>query len=220
MPVIENHAPNSFKSKEEAKAKTSEVKVTQEKDKAELLKPVVSGSTSIKKKGPLDKVTKALFASDVESIKKYAVEQVVIPTIKQAINSLVSNGISILLWGSPTNGARGGANAPRVTYGSYWNGGYSQPQPPQRRTGLDAFDFDSVVFTFKADADAVLSRMDEIVSQYGFVTVGNFYDIAHVSCSNYQAENYGWKDIRSAYVASTFDGKFVIKLPPAYPIER
>ena len=219
MPVIENHAPNSFKSKEEAK-KTAVIENKSIKDKAELLTPVVSGATSVKKKGPLDKVAKALFASDVESIKKYAIEQVVIPTIKQAINSLVSNGISILLWGSPTNGARGGANAPRVAYGGYWNGGYSQPQPPQRRTGLDAFDFDSVVFTFKADADAVLSRMDEIVSQYGFVTVGNFYDIAHASCSNYQAENYGWKDIRSAYVASTFDGKFVIKLPPAYPIER
>ena len=85
MPVIENHAPNSFKSKEEAK-KTAVVENKSVKDKAELLTPVVSGATSVKKKGPLDKVTKALFASDVESIKKYAIEQVVIPTIKQAIN--------------------------------------------------------------------------------------------------------------------------------------
>src|SRR5699024_7125833 len=120
MPVIENHAPNSFKSKEEAK-KTAVIENKSVKDKAELLTPVVSGATSVKKKGPLDKVAKALFASDVESIKKYAIEQVVIPTIKQAINSLVSNGISILLWGSPTNQAKNGSA--RVAYGNYWNNG-------------------------------------------------------------------------------------------------
>lgn len=219
MPVIENHAPNSFKSKEEAK-KTAVIENKSMKDKAELLTPVVSGATSVKKKGPLDKVAKALFASDVESIKKYAIEQVVIPTIKQAINSLVSNGISILLWGSPTNQAKNGST--RVSYGSYWNNGQPQfGQPvPQRRAGFDAFDFDSVVFDFKNDADAVLSRMDEIIANYNFVTVGNFYDLAHVSCSNFQVENYGWKDIRSAYVASTYNGKFVIKFPPAYPIDR
>ena len=219
MPVIENHAPNSFKSKEEAK-KTAVIENKSVKDKAELLTPVVSGATSIKKKGPLDKVAKALFASDIESIKKCAIEQVVIPTIKRTIDSLVSNGISILLWGATANQAKNSST--RVSYGSYWNNGqpqFSQPVP-QRRAGFDAFDFDSVEFDFKNDADAVLFRMDEIIANYNFVTVGNFYDLAHVSCSNFQVENYGWKDIRSAYVAPTYNGKFVIKFPPAYPIDR
>ena len=55
------------------------------------------------------------------------------------------------------------------------------------------------------------------MDKYGFVSVGDFYDLADVPNNNYTVEKYGWKDIRGAQVIRARDG-YVIKLPRAIPI--
>jgi hypothetical protein len=140
---------------------------------------------------------------------------VLIPSFKKAIQDIVTNGIDMLLYGK-VSGNRSGSNVSRISYGSYYSGSrLSEPSNKPERSSV--FDYDNIVFGNRGDAEAVLSAMDDIMDRYGFVSVGDFYDLADVPNNNYTVEKYGWKDIRSAQVIRARDG-YVIKLPRAIPI--
>ena len=70
----------------------------------------------------------------------------------------------------------------------------------------------------KDEAVAILEQMDEMIDQYGVVSVLDYYDLAGITMDNTSA-NYGWTDIRSARVIRTRDG-YVIKFPKARPINE
>jgi hypothetical protein len=59
--------------------------------------------------------------------------------------------------------------------------------------------------------------MDDIINRYGVVSVGDLYDLAGISTTNYTVNKYGWTNIRSAHVVRTRDG-YLLKLPRALPL--
>ena len=81
------------------------------------------------------------------------------------------------------------------------------------RTG---YDFDDIILDSRGEAEDVLSRMDELIDNYGIVSVADFYDLCGITGS-YTDNKYGWTDIRSAQVVRVRDG-YKIKLPRALPL--
>jgi hypothetical protein len=59
--------------------------------------------------------------------------------------------------------------------------------------------------------------MNEIISQYGVVSIMDLYDLANVSMDNYAANKYGWTDISGCKPIRVRDG-YVLNLPRALPI--
>ena len=176
--------------------------------------PVISGSATTQKKSGFSKFANSIIAEDVHSVGSYILSDVLIPSFKKAIQDIVTNGIDMLLYGK-VSGNRGGSNVSRVSYGSYYSGSrLSEPSKPERSS---VFDYDNIVFGNRGDAETVLTAMDDIMDKYGFVTVGDFYDLADVPNQSYTVNSYGWKDIRNAQVMRSRDG-YVIKLPRAIPI--
>ena len=60
--------------------------------------------------------------------------------------------------------------------------------------------------------------MDELIDQYGVVSVGDLYDLVGVTGA-YTDNNYGWTDLRTASVVRTRDG-YMIKLPRALALPK
>ena len=60
--------------------------------------------------------------------------------------------------------------------------------------------------------------MDELIDQYGMVSVGDLYDLVGVT-GQYTDNNYGWTDLRTASVVRTRDG-YMIKLPRALALPK
>ena len=56
--------------------------------------------------------------------------------------------------------------------------------------------------------------MDDILDQYGTVSVSDLYELADVACPHYTANKYGWTSLKNAQVMRCRDG-YIIKLPRA-----
>lgn len=197
---MENYKPNSNRFKEEQKKETSKKNVQK----------VITGSAKIKKKSETRKFADLFLPEDVSSVKSYIVMDIVLPAIK----SIVSDTVNAFLY--PNGGAPKKNGASRVSYSHYYNDRNDRRESVSSRT-RNNFDYDDILFDSRGDAEAVLSSMDDIISQYGVVSVGDLYDLAEISTHNYMVNNYGWTDIRSATAVRVRDG-YVLKLPRPLPL--
>ena len=76
--------------------------------------------------------------------------------------------------------------------------------------------YDDIFLETRGEAEAVLTRMDELIDEYGTVSVSDLYDLVGVTGSFTDCK-YGWTDLRSASVSRTRDG-YMLKLPRAMPL--
>lgn len=194
-----DYQPNSHKSKAESKLPEKKIE------------KVAKGKT--KKKSELTKFTDIFLQEDMHSVKRYILEDVVVPAVKKAVSDVVTNGIDMLLYGE-SGSIKKTSPASKVSYRSYYdrpNEGIRRPDPAARR-----YHYDDVVLESRGEAEEVLSRMDDLIATYNVVSVADFYDLVDIT-GNYTDNNYGWTDIRSASVQRTRDG-YIIRLPKAMPI--
>ena len=180
------------------------------------LEPVISGSAITQKKSGFGKLAESMIAEDVTNVGSFILTDVLIPAFKKTIVDIVTNGIDMLLYGK-TGISKSSSSLSRITYSgsSYYN--YSKPSEPQRAASSSVFDYDNIVFDNRGDAEAVLTAMEDILDQFGVVSVGDLYDLADVPTPNYTVNKYGWSNIRSAQVIRVRDG-YLLKLPKASPI--
>ena len=199
---MENYTPNSHRYKEE-----------QKEDRK--VQKVITGVAKTKKKSEARKLVDIFISEDVSKVKEYIFMDVLVPAVKKAISDIVTNGIDMILYGGNSRPKSSNIPATRVSYTNYSN--ISRPETrsvaPQRKS----YSYDDIILETRGEAEAVLSQMDEIVSQYGFVKVADMYDLVGIT-GNYTDNNYGWTDIRSAEVIRVRDG-YMIKMPRALPID-
>lgn len=203
---MEEYAPNSYKSKEEQKETSplSEKKVEK----------VINGSAKPKKKGEIQKFADVFISEDVSNVKSYIFTEVLVPAIKKAISDVVTNGIDMILYGE-TGRSKINSTTTKVSYGKYYNN--EQERKSGYRPTRGGYEYDEIIFETRGDAESVLDAMNEIISQYGVVSVGDLYDLADVSTNNYTVNKYGWTDIRGCKAKRVRDG-YVLELPKAMPI--
>lgn len=193
------YVSNSHKSKEKRNEQIPEKKVEK----------IVSGSVKAKKKSGLQKITNVFVPEDVDNVKSYILEDIVVPAVKDIILDAVRAFLGV-------NGKSGNrnSNASKVSYRKYYDDNHRDYSSTTRtRTG---YEYDDVILDNRGEAEDVLSRMDELVATYGLVSVADFYDLVGIT-GNYTDNKYGWTDIRSANVVHVREG-YMIKLPKALPL--
>lgn len=203
---------NSHKMKDEQK--TLPDKSSEEKK----IEKVISGSAKSKKKGEMQKFADVFISEDVGNVKNYIFMEVLVPAVKKAISDIVTNGVDMILYGETRQ--KKNSNTTKVSYGKYYGNSREQEQRSSscyRQSGRTGFDYDEIIFETRGDAESVLDAMNEIISQYGVVSVGDLYDLADVSTDNFAVNKYGWTDIAGCKAVRVRDG-YVLKLPKAYPI--
>ena len=109
MEDFSNYKPNSNKSKRE------DLNVQK----------VVTDKVKVKEKSLIKKFTDTFIAEDMNKVKNYIVQDVLIPAIKKAIDDIVANGIHMILY--PGSGRQSNSNIPgaRVSYTNYSNTAFS-----------------------------------------------------------------------------------------------
>ena len=148
---------NSYKSKEEPIERKQ-------------LEKVVTGNVRTKKKSDIRKIADIFISEDISNVKSYILMDVLVPAIKKAIDDVVSDGIHMLLY----NGDHRHEKRPmasKVSYRQYFDKDRRDVRPTSiSRSG---FDYDEIVFDSRGDAEAVLSAMQDVIDQFGKVTVGD-----------------------------------------------
>lgn len=203
---MDDYKSNSNKSKDEQKESTSDKKVEK----------VVSGTVKPKKKGEIQKFADVFISEDVSNVKSYILMDVLVPAIKKALSDIVTNGIDMVLYGE-TGRTKNKSTASKVSYQRY----YDRPDERRRdnhvQSSRGGFDYDELIFPTRGDAEAVIDAMNDIIAQYGVVSIADLYDLANVSMDNYAANKYGWTDIRGCKPMRVRDG-YILKLPRALPL--
>ena len=197
---MSEYKPNSHLSKAESKPQLPEKKIEK----------VVTGLAKTKKKNGIRKLADGIISEDKEKVKSYILEDVIIPAIKDTIYNVIAGGAGILL-DRGTNRGGGQRSTSKVSYRQYY-----EPRE-ERRSASVRFDYDDIVFNTRVEAEAALDQMTEVIKRYGFVTVGDLYDMADLT-QPYTSNKYGWMNINSAEVVRVRDG-YVLKLPKASPID-
>lgn len=209
---MEEYSSNSYK-----------VKAMQEKQLLENQKPekkvekIVNGTVKTKKKNEFRKFADTFISEDAQNVKSYIFMDVLIPTIKKAISDVIKNGIDMILYGESGRSSRGsGSIASKVSYRSYYDRENDIRSYRTSSVRASGYDFDDLIFDNRGEAEAVLDRMEEILSMYGLVSVADLYDLVGIT-ERYTDNNYGWTDIRNANIIRVRDG-YLLKLPKALPL--
>lgn len=197
------------------------IKSRENKQEKKEVKKVVKGKAVAKKKSEASKIAGSIIAEEAKSIKDYAIYEVLIPAFKDGISQLVKGCIDMMFYGEvkPTSSSRRGSSyggGTRVSYRDYYDDRRSDRRDERRVSSR--YSYDDVIFESKQDAEDVLDRMDELVEQYGVVTVGDLFDLAGVTGNGYTDQNYGWTNISSASVERNRHGEYIIRLNRPSPI--
>ena len=196
---MEEYKGNSNKAKEQQRALPPEKKVEK----------IVSGPVKSKKKNGIQKITSIFVPEDVEDVKSYIFEDIVVPAVKDIILDAVRALLGV------SGKSNKGAPASKVSYRSYYDRGNERNDYGRTRTRV-GYDYDDIVLDKRDEAEDVLSRMDELISTYGMASVADLYELVGVT-GNYTDNKYGWTDIRSASAIRVRDG-YLLKLPKALPL--
>lgn len=198
---MEEYKSNSHKSRQNQNDDIPEKRVEK----------VVSGSIKSKKKNGLQKITNVFVPEDVDDVKSYIFEDIVVPAVKDIILDAVRAFLGV------SGNSRGGrsSTSSKISYRKYYDDRDRRDSGNVSRTRT-GYDYDDIILESRGEAEDVLERMDELIATYQVVSVADFYDLVGVS-GNYTDNKYGWTDIRNASVIRVRDG-YMIKLPKALPL--
>lgn len=198
--MMEEYKSNSHKARERKNEPVAEKKVEK----------IISGSAKSKKKSGLQKITNVLVPEDVDDVKSYIFEDIVVPAVKDIILDAVRAFLGV------NGNSRGkSSSASKVSYRKYYDDRERRDSGSGNRT-RSGYEYDDIILDNRGEAEDVLSRMDELIATYGVVSVADFYDLVGIT-GNYTDNKYGWSDIRNASVVRVRDG-YMIKLPKALPL--
>lgn len=174
---------------------------------------VVKGTVKVKK-NEMRKLTDVFISEDVGNVKNYIIFDILVPSIKNAIYDIVVNSLKMSLFGG-----RGGDGkrpiADKVSYHDYGSSSRRDERSSGERSAR-GYSYDDITLDSRAEAERVLSCMDELMDEYGIVRVADLYDLVGYT-GEYTDNHYGWTNIRNAEIISTRGG-YRIKMPRPLPI--
>ena len=172
--------------------------------------PVVTDKTKVKtrEKSLGKKFAETFLSDDLNSVKKYALYDVIIPAIKDTIVNIVKDGIEMLFYGTTkSSGSTKYSNATYVSYSGYYNGKQSSKTYKQENVP----DYNEIILSSRGDAERVLGDMHDVIGEYGSVTVADLLEMVSLD-SSFTDWKYGWTDLRGSSVKRVRGG-YLIVLP-------
>lgn len=205
-----NYPPGSHRAKEQAAKATP----TESKKKVE---KVTAGTVKTKKKSAAPKIADMFLSEDAGNVGQYlltGLTDVLVPAVKRAVVDIVVDSVNMIFFGEK-GGKRPSTGASYVSYNRF-SGSESSHNRTEAR-GYAGYSYADIYLESRADADEVLSAMDDLVDRYGQVTVADLYDLVGKS-GTYTDNYYGWTSLRTAEAVRTRDG-WRLKLPKALSLK-
>ena len=199
---MENYRSNSHKSREAAR---------QEEKKVE---KVISGSASVQKKSELRRFADIFVSEDAGDVKDYLIWDILVPSIRRGLHDMITSVADMVFGKGRTTGSTT-SGASRVNYRAYY-----EPETrsrPGQTVARSGYAFHDIVVDSRGEAETVLQQMDDLIANYGLVSVADLYDLVGINGS-YTDNRYGWTNIASAKVVRVPTG-YMLKLPKVMPLD-
>lgn len=96
----------------------------------------------------------------------------------------------------------------KVSYRDYYN------KQSRNRSNNNKYKAEELIFASRADAEEVLSKMKDIVQEYGIVSISDYYEMAGFTSTDYIDACFQWDDLENVSIERVREG-YIIKLPLA-----
>ncbi len=203
---MEQYKSNSHKSKANDVAKEKEI--TQ----------IVSGDIKRKKKSGLQKFANDFISEDIDNVKSYVWTEIVLPNIKDIAFNSLRTAFEMFIYGNDNQNRSNRNRQSRTSYERCYYDNENRRERNSRNRGRVGYNFDDIILPNYAKADEILTAMDDIIDQYGIISVADYYSLAGET-TNHMDRKYGWDDIAQAKIVRTRNGEYFIKLPRAELID-
>ena len=203
--LYDNLPDNSHKARNEKKASAPEEKRVEK---------VVHGKVKTQKNNKR-KLANLFISEDAGNVKNYIFLDVIVPAVKKAIYDLVVGALDMSLYGGRGGGGRR-STADKISYRDYNSVSRRDTRSYESARTTSGYSYDDIVLETRGEAEAVLSRMDEIMEEYEIVRVADLYDLVGIT-GEHTDNKYGWTNIRNAKIVRVRDG-WKIEMPRALPI--
>ncbi len=182
--------------------------------KEKKVEKVIDGDEFVTRKRPLGKKIGDIFLNgDIEDVKSYLINDVLIPSIKETIFDLVNKGLDMLLF-NDTRATRTSSktNQTYISYNNYSNKDRRQSteRSHSRREPVRGED-EELIFKDRGPAEMVLEKMYAIFEEYHIVTKADLNDMLNRT-GNFTDNNWGWTDLSGASVERVRGG-YLLSLP-------
>lgn len=190
-------------------------------------KPIVDSSdVKIKRRSPLGKLVKSIFAGDAKSISEYLMDEVIIPKFQDILLDTINKGGEYLIYGetkaSKLNHNRRssiyysgiGREADRKLYGIEHAGTLGTREIGDSRSkNYDTDYYSDLIFRDRQQAEEILSRMYEDLQGYECCTILSLKSMLghHTTHTD---EKYGWDDLTGSRIKKVRGG-WLLELPTA-----
>lgn len=153
-----------------------------------------------------------LLNGDLQEVKSYLVEDVLIPSIKETIFELANKGLDMLLFGG-TGRSASKQNQTYISYNNYSNQNSRRSAPERSRNRREEIGFndEELIFRDRGPAELVLEKMMAIFEEYHIVTKADLNDIMNRT-GNFTDNNWGLTDMKGACV-ERIRGGYLLHLP-------
>lgn len=203
---IESFKSNSNKSKEKEK-----------------LTPIVSKAGVVSTKKTLgDKVAEVFIEEDLNEVKSYILQDVIIPGIKNTILDVME----MIFFGGTRGRARNssGNSREKVSYASYYKSESNRrsqrndrDQQKSRPSSNEKVDYTHIVLRNRSEAEDVVDKMCRRISEYGSASIADLFDLLDIT-GNYQDNNWGWTNERDIGLRRVSAG-YLIDVAEAQPLD-
>lgn len=191
--------------------------------------PEEKKEVAVLRKKPLRrKVADTFLDEDRRAVGDYILGDVVMPSIKNTISDVVTNGIDMLLFGTSRGSNRGSRASRDRGYKSYNKYSSRASEDRQTRSSRRGIDIDDVLFPSRGAAERAYDYLLDRIEEYDYATVADLMDKANIT-PDWTAESYGWEDLpERAHIERTRykddDGDiyymYILILPKPYRIRR
>jgi hypothetical protein len=209
---VPEYPPNSYASKT--------AKPVEEKEKVE--KVIVGGVT--RRKPSLASKFKATFiGGDSKTVGRYILTDVVIPTVKDLIFDIITQGSEKTLYGDARSSGRRtvASRIGGVAYTAYHRAAQQantvRPDPRstviQQRAATRAIPvFEDIILDTRVEAEGVIDELVQLIGKYEQASITDLYDLLGEK-AEYTYNLWGWQDIQGMGVDYTRGG-YLLRLPP------
>ena len=173
----------------------------------------------VQKETVAKKTVTRFFGGDPKDVAIYTLRDVLLPALKETLLDIICKGSERLIMGdnAPINRNFRLHNGRIDQYTSY-NSMYDGPSRLNVNRARSRYDFADILIDSRPKAEDILSRMNDLLDNYGVVRVSDFYNEVGVT-GVYTDQNWGWTDLRGSSVRQVRGG-WVIEMPQAKDIRN
>lgn len=174
----------------------------------------------IRRKSSAEQAASSFFASTVKDVVDYVVWDILLPSLKEGVFSLITGGASMALFGDSRGPARGSKDRTGyTTYNSYYEGERAASRGPRSRVDSRGGSI-SVDDLTRDQAYSIRDALIDYLDNYANVQVKDLYELA--GCSEtvkYTDSQWGWYSLREMEVRPLRNGLYSVIMPPVVRLE-